>query len=332
MRDVSIVMAFRAANEYRITNLLNNLKYLTGIFTQERPEIIVVDQDNHKGSDRPMPVEDADLHTVHYHRLPHAGPFNKAWALNYGVRKSTRTMLMFIDADMVATPNVYRHSAAILREGTVKALHMYRSFINTSQADSDGFKRALDQAPQNPNATEAWIAHLQSIATPATGEYAVDRTRLDPHSPLFGGMTTLTREAFDRVGGCEESFEGWGGEDDAMSFKLQHLVSTASLNTDHVVHLWHPPAEGALLRGTPHEKNRKTYRNFIRQFMNANGTVQLEKLKSHCQKQALSYGMASLPKRTRHPLLSIVDAMQTAVQKPTGRLRKRRGQGNPLYI
>jgi len=290
MRDVSIIMAFRAANEYRTANLLNNLKYLAGIFTHERPEIIVVDQDNHRASDRPKPVVDAVPHTIHYYHLHHPGLFNKSWALNVGVRKSTRAILMFIDVDMVAPPNVYQHSAAMIREGAVQALHMYRKFINTSQADADGFKSVLDQVNGDPNAAEAWIDHLQSCAVPATGEYAVDRTRLDPHSPLFGGMTALTREAFDRVGGCEESFAGWGGEDNAMSFKLQHMVNTASLNTNHVVHLWHPPAEGALLRGTPHETNWRTYRNFTRQFMNANGTVQLEKLEAHCQQQALNYG------------------------------------------
>jgi hypothetical protein len=50
----------------------------------------------------------------------------------------------------------------------------------------------------------------------------------------------FSRTAFESVGGWDEEFVGWGGEDDMMTFKVEAAgLKTASMPFS-CYHLWHP--------------------------------------------------------------------------------------------
>ncbi|MEO5672120.1 MAG: galactosyltransferase-related protein, partial [Ramlibacter sp.] len=66
-----------------------------------------------------------------------------------------------------------------------------------------------------------------------------------------GGSITITREAFERIGGMDESFVGWGGEDNEFWERAQTLKSWTWGNLP-LVHLWHPSQSGK------HDANRAT--------------------------------------------------------------------------
>ena len=57
----------------------------------------------------------------------------------------------------------------------------------------------------------------------------------------FPLSTAVTKLAFKRIGGCDEQFEGWGGED--LEF-LDRLKVTKLFPGSYApgVHLWHAPA------------------------------------------------------------------------------------------
>lgn len=68
--------------------------------------------------------------------------------------------------------------------------------------------------------------------------------------PIGGGITVVSRSAFDTVNGIDQRFLGWGGEDIAFGYALETLCPPGRRLTGALVHLWHPhPAPN--LRGSP---------------------------------------------------------------------------------
>lgn len=68
--------------------------------------------------------------------------------------------------------------------------------------------------------------------------------------PIGGGITVVSREAFELVRGIDRRFLGWGGEDVAFGWALQTLTDGGQRLEGRLVHLWHPhPAPN--LRGSP---------------------------------------------------------------------------------
>lgn len=64
-----------------------------------------------------------------------------------------------------------------------------------------------------------------------------------------GGITVVSREAFEAVGGIDARFLGWGGEDLVFGWALETLVGNGWHGAGQLVHLWHPhPAPN--LRGS----------------------------------------------------------------------------------
>lgn len=67
-------------------------------------------------------------------------------------------------------------------------------------------------------------------------EHAAVARRNGPRVP--GGIVVVTRRLFERVGGYDEAFEGWGGEDGA--FVAACTKGTGRRNVSGIVyHLWH---------------------------------------------------------------------------------------------
>ncbi|MCA9194412.1 MAG: hypothetical protein KDB03_21730 [Planctomycetales bacterium] len=55
-----------------------------------------------------------------------------------------------------------------------------------------------------------------------------------------GGLFMMRRNVYADLGGSDERFIGWGGEDDAMTIKLRRLVaSPRTLTQSSAFHLWH---------------------------------------------------------------------------------------------
>lgn len=68
--------------------------------------------------------------------------------------------------------------------------------------------------------------------------------------PVGGGITVVSRAAFELVNGIDRRFLGWGGEDLAFGWALQTLAGPGPRLLGRLVHLWHPhPAP--TLRGSP---------------------------------------------------------------------------------
>jgi predicted glycosyltransferase involved in capsule biosynthesis len=74
--------------------------------------------------------------------------------------------------------------------------------------------------------------------------------------PLCGGIVVVRAEAFERAGGMDETFVGWGGEDDALSTALMRTGSDCRiLRATPAYHLWHDRDPAQRYRHPDYERN-----------------------------------------------------------------------------
>ena len=129
------------------------------------------------------------------------GPFNKSWGFNVGVRASTGSVLAFGDADVLC-----RGVAGCGRCGAFRRAGGPGVFValDLDEADSDMLR-----------------ADLSCLGDPSFAATASDRTQSGEIMPLCGGLVLFQRPFLARLGGWDERFLGWGGEDNAMDIKVQ---------------------------------------------------------------------------------------------------------------
>lgn len=115
-------------------------------------------------------------------------------------------------------------------------------------ADPDDLRRAVDlvRAGAPWVVPHARVYRLRDVETERLEANPDARPRLGwTVRPVYaglagGGITVVSREAFDTVGGIDRRFRGWGGEDLSFGYALDTLVGPAERLEGRLVHLWHP--------------------------------------------------------------------------------------------
>lgn len=139
----------------------------------------------------------------------------KGEAVGFGVRSTTADVLVIADADSLVPADTIRDAVAHTPEHQWVTPHhdVYRL-------------------------TDA--ATVDLIATGHTNRRDLDYPVLP--GPRGGGITVLTRDAYDTVRGIDVRFYQWGGEDLAFGWALQTLVGPGIRLDADLIHLWHPSA------------------------------------------------------------------------------------------
>lgn len=150
-----------------------------------------------------------------------AGPleWNRARALNLGLRRATTAYVLFADADLVFRNN-YAGTA-------VEALHEdQRRLVVSRMLDlPEGLPVEIDQDN---------VEELRPLAQSRYGD--------GPHPSIVA----VSREALELVGGYDEGFRLWGSEDDDLFRRLRSLGLEPYDVSDRTsyLHQWHPKHEG----------------------------------------------------------------------------------------
>jgi hypothetical protein len=149
---------------------------------------------------------------------------NKSKAVNLAAKKATRDIFVVADADVVYDPNLIEEAIKVLRKGGFVV-----PFTEVLNVGYDGTKRLRKTKPK-------WPLDIKS------GEYYKSDW---VYEGFAGKLFVISRENFEAVGGFDERFIGWGGEDDAFSHAARTICGKLINLEGKVFHLWHPASSYA---------------------------------------------------------------------------------------
>ena len=217
------ILPFRAKNQYRRKNLKLVLQWITQVKDylskthQVTMDICVVEQDREASG---QIAKDQVMNVFLHNNVM----FNKGWSFNVVVKQfPTYQYYVFADADLII-PNVDEFAERLVEYCFLEPKHVFRPFLNR-----------LDTT----------LTQMEVINTfsDLNGSYAKIHGNLQKHDGLSfaSSMIVMDKETYDRIGGWEESFKGWGRYDDFVTHKLAMVCQQNGLYaTCEAVHLWHP--------------------------------------------------------------------------------------------
>lgn len=204
---VSFVIGHRGMQ--RLSNLLATIATIAAQ-RDVACECIVVEQSEHREIQGYLPPWVRYVHSP----VPIAKmPYCRAWTLNVGARVANGELLIFHDNDLLVPKRYAAESWARYQEGfEVINLKRFIFYLEETHFSKIQSKHALDFF-QSPTAI------MQNAEA--------------------GGSLAVSRSAFLTIGGYDESFVGWGGEDNEFWERAQTL-RVWPYGFLPVVHLWHP--------------------------------------------------------------------------------------------
>ncbi|HRW64689.1 MAG TPA: galactosyltransferase-related protein [Candidatus Competibacter sp.] len=209
--DISFIIGHRGGE--RLPHLLTTLESIAG---QEGAsvECLVVEQDQQAHLFGYLPA------WVRYLYTPPPTPdlpYCRAWAFNIGVRHARGSVLVLHDNDMLVPTDYAARILQHIRQG-YEALNLKRFVFYLSEAHSRGvFAGTAELMKRVP---ETIVQNLEA-----------------------GGSIAITREGYERIGGFDEAFVGWGGEDNEF-WERAHTLKVWPYGYLSLVHLWHPSQPG----------------------------------------------------------------------------------------
>lgn len=213
--EVSFVIGQRGVE--RLSLLLATLRTLAA---QEdvRAECVVVEQAPKAEIAAALPSW-----VRHVHTPPALGEtrYSRAWAFNVGARAAHGALLVFHDGDILAPAGYARALVSAHAAG----------------AEVIDLKRFLFELTADQNAA-ACAGRLEDVRGP------LERVRQNAR----GGTLAVERKAFFELGGFDESFVGWGGEDNEF-WERALLRRVHPWGCLPFVHLWHAAQPGKQTAG-----------------------------------------------------------------------------------
>lgn len=223
-----VVIPFRdRVGGARARNLLACLSALADQRDSHDVVITVVESD-----DEPRWRESVEPWVDHYLFAPHTGHFNKSWTVNVGARNTPAEtdVICVLDADVLV--------------------------------DDAFLTRNLDRFAADPG-LGSFLPYRSMFCLDEDSSHAAIRSRLsdgEPYTSLSAVRALVLREppgaclwvrtgVFTGIGGFDERYTGWGGEDDDVVARLARAARLERFD-DPLIHLAHPRPQ-MLLDGNP---------------------------------------------------------------------------------
>jgi len=221
--NILYIIPFRGKNLYRKKNLKIVLQWIiiAKDYLKENydvnMDIFVVEQDREPYDQMPM---DKISHTF----LTNNGVFNKGWGFNVVVKQSpTYQYYGFGDADIIC-PNIDVFCDQIVEYTIVNPKKAFRPF-----------KDRLDISMTD--------CQLINSFADLSKNYPTIKSKLQKHGGLSfaSNMIFMSKETFNKIGGWDEAFRGWGRYDDFVTHKLSFICQCNGIySSNDAVHLIHP--------------------------------------------------------------------------------------------
>jgi hypothetical protein len=142
--------------------------------------------------------------------------FNRALAINCGIRAARSTNVLALDVDAVAAPHYVESCTARIKEDTLLLCEHRRG----------------RSAAEGEDISSDWGAYCAISSRTLWARCAA-------------GMSMGARRAFwVKISGVDERFIGWGAEDDHAVWKAEQLGRVDWIDDPLIVHQDHPDVEG----------------------------------------------------------------------------------------
>lgn len=141
--------------------------------------------------------------------------FSRSLAINNAARKATRNVFAIADADVFFNPATLINAIKLLDQHAMVVPYEKVQYLSASDTE-----RILKVKP-------GWPVAINEPTTQKPFE-------------TFGGLTVVKREDFEAIGGFDERFVGWGGEDVAFYISITTLCGPYKRLQNDVYHLFHP--------------------------------------------------------------------------------------------
>lgn len=174
----------------RLQNLRKVLEWINGF---GGVEVLIIEQDKHSK------ISNLNLKAKHIF-LKSNMPYNKSWSFNIALKYAKSNIIVYADSDLIMDPNKFIEALNSLNQ--YEMISPYNSVIDlTSQETSLPFDQMIQ------------------IDRPGRGENDIQKV------PLCGGICIFRKDALMKIGGWNEDFISWGGEDDAQSIMVKNFLT-----------------------------------------------------------------------------------------------------------
>lgn len=204
---ISVVMAFRESGE----NRLEGLKKCIQCIRQQTMDcyIVLVEQDR-----EPFNQYELEKLVDSYLFIYSMSMFNKSWAFNCGTMIAPDDLVLLHDCDLLVPRNYVKECMRIL--GTKDLALPWAKILYLTEESSKSYPEGHPK-----------------VCYTITSHQAV------------GGSLLVRKNFYLRIGGMDERFEGWGGEDNAFyakAAKLGRISRVSPVTGMTLLHHHHKPA------------------------------------------------------------------------------------------
>ncbi|QEF99480.1 hypothetical protein Mal15_35450 [Stieleria maiorica] len=157
--------------------------------------------------------------------VPPQPAFNKSLMLNVAARKARGEILVIHDADLLVSPSYL--TTCLQRCRQAEAARPGRLIFYLNDSSTDRLVSAVGSSAKPQTLHDAGIR---------PNELSIERVVQNTPNPM-----AVRRETYFSLGGHDEDFEGWGGEDLEFLSRLR-TTSIDEFGSEPLIHLWHPPS------------------------------------------------------------------------------------------
>ncbi len=214
--DVSFVLGHHGRE--RLPNLLTTLRSVAAQ-VGAKVECIVVEMDGSPRSEGE--VRSAGARYLHVQTPEYGGLYNRSRAFNEGAVVARGEVIVFHDGDLLIPIDYARTCLSLVRD-CYEVINLKRFIFYLDKASSRHIVVKRND--------------LQRVV------YGLGIEQIIQNSGA-GGSVAVTKDAYYRLGGFDEDFVGWGGEDSEFWDRAQQC-RVYDYGLLPLIHLWHKPQRG----------------------------------------------------------------------------------------
>ncbi|WP_373601534.1 galactosyltransferase-related protein [Paraclostridium bifermentans] len=144
-------------------------------------------------------------------------PYSKSEAVNNAFKKATREILVIMDSDILI--DIESLNTAISIVDKYKFILPYNKLV---RLDEKSTEKILNKE----------LLNIEDIDIS-------NNSIIKEESRMVGGIYVTTKEVYKNIGGFDERFRGWGGEDDAVLSCVKYIYGKYHRLDNILYHLYH---------------------------------------------------------------------------------------------